>query len=333
MTIQVLSGDPKADAAVNKPADAKKVEEKAEQAASAPVEETQAEQKEAANSEVAATEEEESEAEAEGKDSESKKDAETEPEVEASSTEPPKKKGGFQRRIDKLTEQKMLAQQEAEYWKQQAIKSAGAPKAEPPKVELPSPAASDGKPKPDAFETHAEYVEALTDWKTDQKFKERDQKAENTRLETERAKQTTTYQEKAKAFLEKHPDFDEVVEDLVVSPVVVGIIQTSENGPAIAYELGKNPDEAKRIAKLPPLQAALELGAIRSRIASKASGEKKTEPKRVSSAPAPLAPVGGGGKASGPKPTLEELAKTDVRAFKERRNQEERELKQRRRAQ
>lgn len=328
MTIQVLSSDPKADAAVNKPADATKVEEKAEQAASAPAEETQAEHKEAANSEAAATEEEESEVEPEGKDSESKKDAEAEPEVEASSTEPPKKKGGFQRRIDKLTEQKMLAQQEAEYWKQQAIKSAGAPKLDALKVELPKPAAGDGKPKPDAFETHAEYVEALTDWTTDQKFKERDQKAENTRLETERAKQTTTYQEKAKAFLAKHPDFDEVVEDLVVSPVVVGIIQSSENGPEIAYELGKNPDEAKRIAKLPPLQAALELGAIKSRIASKASGEKKSEPKRVSSAPAPIAPVGGGGRAKAPPKTLEEAAGHSYAEYKRVREEQ---LKQNRR--
>lgn len=328
MTIQVLSGDPAADALVNKPTEAPKAEAKVEQAASALTSETLAEQKEAANSEAAATEEEESEAETEDKESESKTDEEAEPEVEASSTEPPKKRGGFQRRIDKLNQQKALAQQEAEYWKQQALKNAGAPKTEPLKAEPAKTAAGDGKPKPDAFDTHAEYVEALTDWKTDQKFKERDQKAEKTRLETEQTRQVTTYQQKAKAFLEKNPDFDEVVADLTVSPVVVGIIQSSDIGPEIAYELGKNPEEAKRIAMLSPLQAALELGAIKSRIASKAPGEKKSETKRVSSAPAPIASVGGGGRATAPPKTLEEAAQHSYSEYKRIREEQ---LKQSRR--
>lgn len=329
MTIQVLSGDPVADALVNKPAEASKLDAKAEQAQSAPA--LEAEQKEAANSEAAATEEEESEADNDGKESEPKEGEESEPK-DAASEEKPKKKGGFQRRIDKLNLQKAQAQQEAEYWKQQALKNAGAPKTDAPKVELPKTVAGDGKPKPESFETHAEYVEALTDWKTDQKFKERDQKAEKNRLETEQTKQVTTYQEKAKAFLEKHPDFDEVVEDLVVSPVVVGIIQSSDVGPEIAYELGKNPDEAKRIAKLPPLQAAVELGAIKSRITSKASGEKKPEPKRVTSAPNPIAPVGGGGKATGASKSLDDLAKTDFSAYRAKREEEEAAARKRRRA-
>jgi hypothetical protein len=75
-----------------------------------------------------------------------------------------KAKGGFQRRIDKLTREKADAARETEYWRQQALRTSPVEtKVETQKVEA--------KPKEDDFQTHSEYVEALTDYKVNEKVK------------------------------------------------------------------------------------------------------------------------------------------------------------------
>src|SRR5574343_169331 len=62
-------------------------------------------------------------------------------------------------------------------------------------------------------------------------------------------------------------------------------IQVSENGPDVAYYLGTNPKEADRISRLPPLAQAKEIGKIEAKLAS------DPPVKKISSAPAPIAPV------------------------------------------
>lgn len=295
-----------------------------ENASSAPAEE--AEQKESGDSETQETETKEGDAEPESAESH-ESDA---PKDEASDkTAEPKKKSGFQKRIDKLNQRVAAKEQEAEYWKREALnKSATAPKPET-QADFSKAAAAEGEPQPEQFDDHKSYVKALAKHEAKQLLAEERRSQEKSRQETEQAKRVNTYQEKAKAFLETHPDFDEVVEDLRVSPVVLSYLQSSEIGPDIAYELGKHPEEAKRLLQLSPIDAAVELGAIKSRITSKASGKKTPETKRVSSAPAPISPVGGSGKTSAPK-TLEEAAKSSYSEYK--RMREEQLQKQRRRA-
>jgi hypothetical protein len=45
------------------------------------------------------------------------------------------------------------------------------------------------------------------------------------------------------------------------------VIADSEDGPAVAYYLGKNPEAAAAIAQLPPSAAARELGKLEARLA------------------------------------------------------------------
>ncbi len=59
------------------------------------------------------------------------------------------------------------------------------------------------------------------------------------------------------------------------------------DGPDIAYHLGRNPDEAWRIARLDPLSAAREIGRIGAMTAPPPG-------RRVTGAPDPVRPVGGG---------------------------------------
>ena len=61
----------------------------------------------------------------------------------------------------------------------------------------------------------------------------------------------------------------------------------SEKGPELLYALGKNPAESARIAALPPLQAAIELGKLETTLSQPA---RKTQ----TSAPEPVAPITGG---------------------------------------
>jgi hypothetical protein len=242
---------------------------------------------------------------------ESKASTESEHDSEAKddSTEDqkPKKKGGFQRRIDKLNAATAAARQEAEFWKQQALKHAGATKTETPeKVETTAktPEAT-GKPDPNVFETHADYVEALTEWKLEQREKESKAKARAEELQNQQNAALKAHSDRVKAFAEKTEDFHESIaelDDIPMSPSVAEALVSSEHGPALMYELAKNRDEFARICNLSPLAAAREIGKIESKIAS--SMDAKTETKKTTQAPKPLAPVGK--TASGPSKSIDD---------------------------
>ena len=99
---------------------------------------------------------------------------------------------------------------------------------------------------------------------------------------------------RAKA-LETMPDFAAVAEraDVTISPPMAATIMQIENGPQVAYHLGKNPAEAARIAALPPLNAVFELGRLAASLAA-------PKPPAVTRAPDPIRPVGGATPAVAP---------------------------------
>jgi hypothetical protein len=95
------------------------------------------------------------------------------------------------------------------------------------------------------------------------------------------------FNERAKALREKHTDFDEVVDRPYFTPELATVLYESEQGPEIAYHLGKNEAEAKRIGNLPPAQMQREFGKLEARFSAEA-GKRS-----VSGAPAPITPVTG----------------------------------------
>ena len=92
------------------------------------------------------------------------------------------------------------------------------------------------------------------------------------------------------------PDYSDVINGLVGSvPLSEGLINAvmqAENGPEIAYHLGKNLDVADRLAAADPLVAALEIG----RISAGLTGKKTKTP---SKAPTPVQIVKGDGSGTG----------------------------------
>ncbi len=217
-----------------------------------------------------------------------------------------KARGGFQRKIDKLTREKADREREAEYWREQALRTA---KVEPTNAESPK---VDAKPKEDDFKTHAEYVEALTDWKVDQKVKTLRAEQTEQQAKTQRNAVESTFQEKQKEFKAATPDFEEVMADadIQVSKAVLDEIVTHDNGPALQYFLAKNPDEAKRLSRLTPLALAREVGRLESRFVSAPSAKTAT----VSKTPAPPNPVGKSSSTSTKDPG--EMSPAEYRAWR-----------------
>jgi hypothetical protein len=102
----------------------------------------------------------------------------------------------------------------------------------------------------------------------------------------------SSFASRSAEFAKTVEDYDEVVSNprLHISPDMAEVIQESDDGPALAFYLGKNPDVADKIAQLPPKAAARELGKIEARLAYE---REKAKPEKVSKAPPPPPKVEG----------------------------------------
>ena len=100
-------------------------------------------------------------------------------------------------------------------------------------------------------------------------------------------KQADTFTDMAEKAIEKYPDFNDVISNpaLPINENMVEFITESDMGADVAYFLGKNPGKAVAIAQMSPVKAALALDAIARELSA------KPQP-RVSSAPAPINPIG-----------------------------------------
>lgn len=125
-----------------------------------------------------------------------------------------------------------------------------------------------------------------------------------------------------KAGTQTYDDFNEVVlenEGLTITPIMVDTMGDEDNAADIAYYLGKNPDIANRIARLPALMIAKEIGKI-SVLVAKDGESISQEPdpntdtitiKKTTSAPEPINPIGG--RAPVKKP-LDKMTNEEYRA-------------------
>ena len=223
-------------------------------------------------------------------DSESKDDGDKQPGKQ--------KKSGWARRVEKLVGQREAEKKRADALEARlaALEAAGGQK---PKPESKNDS-QDGKPSPESFETHAEYVEALTDWKLEQKDKAKAKADAEAKFKADQESLHKSHAERVKAFAKENKDYAEVVAeaDTYLPEAAIKAILKSEVGPALIYELAKNPDEAERIAQLEPELAAKEIGKLEAKIEAKAKSasdaEKKPEPKKLTQAPKPIEPVGKG---------------------------------------
>lgn len=162
----------------------------------------------------------------------------------------------------------------------------------------------DPRPKRETFDNPDAYDSALIDWSargaarvasaeaTAKAKTEADNKAKEDKKAAEEAEERKQIETTKKAWnerrakaIEEYPDFAEVTEreDVQISAAMASVIVSAENGPDLAYHLGKNPEVAERIAQLSPALAVFEMGKLAASLA------KKPE---VSKTPPPAKPLG-----------------------------------------
>jgi hypothetical protein len=134
--------------------------------------------------------------------------------------------------------------------------------------------------RPEQFGSYDDYAEALAERKAEDLL---------ARREAERQQQSMLeqYHDREEATRDKYDDFDQVAynPNLPVTEYMAQSIQASDVGPDVLYWLGSNPKEADRIARLPPLLQAKEIGKIEVTLSSNPPVRK------TSTAPAPINPV------------------------------------------
>jgi len=142
------------------------------------------------------------------------------------------------------------------------------------------PVAPKEMPSIDNFESTDAYAEALALRKAEELIAQRDR-------QKEQAQVVEAYSEREEKARDKYDDFEDVVYNpkLRITDVMAESIQSSDNGPDLAYWLGSNPKEAERIARLSPILQAKEIGKIEVRLADNPPVKKST------SAPTPISPV------------------------------------------
>lgn len=182
-------------------------------------------------------------------------------EPETPSEEPQRdEKGRFTKRINELTREKWEARRQAEAMQQelQALRQEFERLRQPPP---PNP-----QEDPEAYVAHLAREEARRLLESERS--QWTQHQEQQRIQSLAAK----YAEREQAYAAQHPDYLESVEQFVA---VVGqnrelaeVLMESEHGPQVAHYLGKNLDEAARIASLPPHLAAAQIARIEAKVAA-----------------------------------------------------------------
>ena len=214
-----------------------------------------------------------------------------------------KKKGGFQRRIDKLTAERYRLEGELKAYREAAAKP------QPAQAETKT-ADADPEPKQDDFATYELWIKAQTRWEARQVAREeyknlsakQEKEYEAAELEERDREVVESYQGNVKTFAAEHDDFDEVVGTIKMNKSVGEAVQIAimedPNGPLIAYHLGQHPELCKQLSDLSPAAAVSRIGRLAERLAPETveSTEEKEEPpspkpKPEVKAPAPITPV------------------------------------------
>jgi hypothetical protein len=178
----------------------------------------------------------------------------------------PETKTFTQEELDAIVKKRL--EREQRKWERQRVQP---PVAEPPK---PAPAA-------DQFESPEAYADALATRKAEELLVQRE-------LQRQQAELLDAYHDREEQARDKYDDFEQVAYNpkLPITNVMADTIRASDVGPDVAYYLGSNAKEAERIARLPPLLQAKEIGKIEAKLASDPAPTRK-----ASSAPTPISPV------------------------------------------
>lgn len=177
-------------------------------------------------------------------------------------------------------------------------------------------------PKQDDFDNYDDYILAKGAWSAGQEFDRRDQEQiQREADDTERQFKQLRQQEQAEAqqnwadqsveARKRYKDFDAVVSapDVPITPQMAQLIQASDVGADVAYYLGTNKAVAMQIARLSPLEQAMEVGRLSATVS-------RPKPRTQTNAPDPIAPVTP--KATGSAKDPSKMSMAEYQAWRKR---------------
>lgn len=222
-----------------------------------------------------------------------------------------------QKKFNKLTETRrseerarLRAEEERDYWRQQAISQQAKPEPEKPAVEAKPKALSDFEYDEGKYHAYLlEQAEIRATQVAERKLKE-------AQVQETTARRQADFTIREREFAKSQADYFDVTraDGLRITQSMVDAAADSEEAPAVLYYLGKNREIAERISRLSPLDAARELGKIEGRLVTERANAKV---KLVSQAPAPTPKIEAGNVAG----TKDPSEMTDAEYAKWRRRQ------------
>lgn len=218
----------------------------------------------------------------------------------------------LQKRRDELKEAN-------KYWKDQTRKARDDyfKSRQKPEVETRSAPSTPAQSKPTAsnFNSDEEYLEALTDWKVENKRQEWEAQEQQAAQNNQRVEKRARLEEEFAKGATRFEDFEDVVFDptVPITHEVADLLADSDDPAALAYYLAKHTTEAVAIARMSPTAAARRLAKIEGELVKDEASKPK--PKKISNAPPPIKPLGGGAAAVQKNPE-----KMSQREFEEWRN-------------
>lgn len=202
-----------------------------------------------------------------------------------SDNDAPRKNRGVGKRIDELTQARREAERERDHWREMAMKGQT---QQPPQAKAEEPT---GEPTLESCDFDNEvYVRKWYAWS-----RENERKAEKARQEQEqKAERIRQFQAKEAEFAARTPDYRDVAYGNVpITEQMAELIIEADDPPAVAYYLGKNVEEAAKIASMNATQAARAIGRIEAKLSSPAPAMSAPPQKPVSSAPPPVTTLTG----------------------------------------
>lgn len=226
----------------------------------------------------------------------------------------PRRRNRTDRHIRRLTREAREKAEEAAYWRGrfEASKDTQEPENQ--------------RPSRDDFDDYDEYIDALTDWKIEQRTGGKEQKQET--KAPQRPPQEAVPPKGAEDFTARGldvygDDFNEAMSDpsLPVTEVMRDVMLEVEQGTDLYMYLYDNPSEAGRISNLSPSGQVRELDKLADKVRDYAADDEKPAQKptkrKASKAPEPPNYERGGGE--GPAKTdLDEI--DDINEWMTRRN-------------
>lgn len=246
--------------------------------------------------------------EAEAAAGEEREDAATENEGDNQDEHKPKRLGGWQRKIQKL-------EQERDVWRDEALRTRPQSKAN----ESQTKTAAESEPKEPvepnegeftvakygtadkAWEAYRKaeraYIGELTEYKA-RKIVTDDRKAEQQKAAKQSSEQR--WKELETKTKTKRDDYSDVCDAATgtleknkgtTADVISTAVIESDFGPELLYLLGEKPEELERLLKLSPMKAALAMGKLESVIAQQESQTEEEEAVPAKGKPASPPPV------------------------------------------